>query len=98
MQFGCDVPGAVWTGPELRHCSQVALLERREPIEPYSKETRVKRRDRSDRCSFDIGERDRRSLGNVPSMLTPLLQEIGVALRLLDHQGDRGGLDTCLFV
>src|SRR5690606_4395500 len=53
------------------------------------KEAFIQSRDRRSRRNLDIRESNRGPLGHVPSMLSPFLEEIGVALRLFDDLGDR---------
>ena len=78
-------PGTVRAGTEFRHRAQVALLRRRQPIEAHAEEALVERRNGGRRRTLDVVERDRRCSRRVPRMLAPFLQEVGIAVRVLER-------------
>ena len=89
--IGATLMGA---GAEFCHRAQVTLLSRRQTVEAGAKEPGVEGGGYFARRALNIPGGNRRTLGNVPDVLAPLLQEVGIALRFgEDHpQGVRGDL------
>ena len=71
-------------GPSSAMAPQVALLGRRQSVEAGAEEARVQGGRHLRRCTCHVAGVDGRALRDVPYMLAPLLQEVGIAPGLLD--------------
>src|SRR6516162_4594371 len=69
---------------KVRHRAQVTLLRRRKSIESNSEEAFVQGRGRLMGCANGIPQPDRGPLCDVPAVLSPFLQEVGIAMSRLD--------------
>ena len=78
------IAGTVRAGAELCHGPHVLFLRGCEPIKPDQKETLVKSGSRQLRRYGNIGSRDWRTFGDIPSVLAPFLQEVRIAARLVN--------------
>ena len=88
-----DIARSVGPGPELRHGSQVALLGRCHSIEAHAEKARVEFSECLGRCAPRVVEFDRGSMGDVPGVFAPLLEEVGIAARPAQDFGDRAGVE-----
>ena len=88
-----DVARSVGPTPECRHGSQVALLGRRQPIEAHAEKARVEFGKRLGSCALRVVQLDWGSIGDVPAMLAPLLEEVGIAVRPSQDFGDCVGAE-----
>ena len=82
--FG-NVAGSMRSWSEFGHREQVTFLQRGEPVESHSKETRVEICQRESRSIADILEADGRFRGDSPCVFAPLLQKIRIARGLLQN-------------
>ena len=73
----CDVARSVRTCAQLRHRSQIDFLQRREPVEADKEEALVEVRYRLSGSRNKTFLRNGRTLGYVPKMFPPNLQEVG---------------------
>jgi hypothetical protein len=89
----CNVPGPVWPWAQGRHGTQVFLLPRSEAVETYTEKTGIQCRDGSFACEFNVHNLDRRMIGGVPRVGSPLLQKVRVPFGPFNNQLQCGGLD-----
>ena len=94
--FG-DVAGSVRSLSHRRHGLEVALLGGREPVKADTEEAGVKFRKCTARGRGNVFGGYGGGVGRVPAMLAPLLEEIGVALGLLDYGIEGGPIDRLVF-
>jgi hypothetical protein len=79
-------PGPVWALTKFCHSPQVILFPRRKPVEPYPKEVFVELMlDRVRHCKDILTLYWRVGCG-IPSVRTPLLQEVRIALSRSDEE------------
>ena len=82
---------------EFGHCTQVAFLFGRKAIKPNPKKAGIKFGSCDRPCGGDVVGSNRGAGSNIPSVLSPFLKKIGVALSIADDGFDRVEINTLIF-
>src|SRR5579863_1644189 len=80
-----NLPRAMRPGTQRCHRDEVLSLTRREAVEPHEKEVLVKLVSNSRRSAVDVIGGDRALWRHVPDVVAPLLEEVRISVRTLDH-------------
>ncbi len=93
-----DIGRSVWPFAQMCHGDHVFALFGCKPVKPNLEEALVEAAKRRLGCTGNIFAVDRRSVGGIPGLISPFLQEIGISMRFADDLCKRFGRNGFAFL